>query len=105
MSTSIILSAMDRYLREKGREYSILKDKMFDSSRKVINGKAIELRQKGMGKRKNKSNPLTYDEEEQLWRLKVLGSNNPKSLNYTTFYLINQQFGTRGCQEHHQLQV
>ena len=101
----VMLSAMDRYSREKGREYSILKDKMFDSSRKVLNGKAIELREKGMGKRKNKSDPLTYDEEEQLWRLKVLGSNNPKSLNYTIFYLISQQFGTRGCQEHHQLQV
>ena len=37
--------------------------------------------------------------------LKVLGSNNLKSLNYTIFYLISQQFGTRGCQEHHQLQV
>ena len=81
----VMLSAMDRYLREKGREYSILKDKMFDSSRKVLNGKAIELREKGMGKRKNKS--------------------NPKSLNYTIFYLISQQFGTRGCQENHQLQV
>ena len=67
--------------------------------------KATELRKKGMGKCKNKSDPLTSDEEEQLWRLKVLGSNNPQSLNYTIFYLISQQFGTRGCQEHHQLQV
>ena len=37
--------------------------------------------------------------------LKVLKSNNPKSLNYTILYLISQQFGMRGCQEHHQLQV
>ena len=65
----------------------------------------VKLREKGMGKRKNKSDPLTSDEEEQLWKLKVLGSNNPKSLNYTIFYLISQQFGTRGCQEHHQLRV
>ena len=101
----VMLSAIDRYLREKGREYSILKDKMFDNCRKVLNVKAIELREKGMGKRKNKSDPLTFDEEEQLWKLKVLGSNNPKSLNYTIFYLISQQFGTRGCQEHHQLRV
>ena len=78
---------------------------MFDNCRKVLNGKAIELREKGMEKHKNKSDPLTSDEEEQLWKLKVLGSNNPKSLNYTIFYLISQQFGTRGCQEHHQLQV
>ena len=63
---------MDCYLREKDENiYSILKDKMFDSCRKVLNGKAIELRQKGMGEHKNKSDPLTSDEEEQLWRLKL----------------------------------
>lgn len=101
----VMLSAMDRYLKEKGREYSILKDKAFENCRKVLNGKAIELREKGMGKRKNKSDPLTSNEEEQLWKLKVLGANNPKSLNYTIFYLISQQFGTRGCQEHHQLRL
>ena len=94
-----------RYLKDKGRGYSILKDKMFTNCRKVLNGKAIELREKGMGKRKNKSDALTIDEEEQLWQLKVLGENNPKSLNYTIFYLLSQQFGTRGCQEHHQLRV
>ena len=55
-----------------------------------------------MGKHKNKSDPLTSDKEEHLWKLKVLGSNNPKSfiLSYTPI-----QFGTKGCQQHHQLQV
>jgi len=28
---------------------------------------------------------------------------NPTSLNYTIFYTISQQFGTRGHQEHHQI--
>ena len=94
-------------MKDKGREYSILKDKKFDSCRKVLNGKAIELREKGMGKRKNKPEPLNSDEEEKMWQLKVLGGNNPiaTSLNYTIFYLINQQFGIRGCQEHHQLRI
>ena len=35
----------------------------------------------------------------------MLGSSKPKTLNYTIFYLINQQFATKGCQEHHQLQI
>ena len=101
----VMLSAMDRYLKDKGRGYGILKDNMFTNCRKVLNGRAIVLREKGMGKCKNKSDALTTDEEEQLWQLKVLGENNPKSLNYTIFYLLSQQFGTRGCQEHHQLHV
>ena len=101
----VMLSTLDRYLRDKGWEYSILKDKGFDTSRKVLNEKAIEPREKGMGKWKNKSDALNADEEEQLWQLKLLGGNNPKSLNYTIFHLISQQFGTRGCQELHQLCV
>ena len=71
---------------------------------KTAEKSAIELREKGFGKHKNKSDPLTSD-EELLWKLKVLRSNNSKPHNYTVFYLISQQFGTRGCQEHHQLQV
>jgi len=93
----VMLSALDRHLKDKGREYSILKDKRFDSYRKVLNGKAIELREKGMGLNLN-------SEEDKLWQLKVLGGNNPTSLNYTV-YLISQQFGTRRCQEHHQFRI
>ena len=37
--------------------------------------------------------------------VKVLGGNNPMSLNYTMFYLISQQFGTRGCQENQQFRI
>ena len=98
-----MLSAMDRYLRDKGRKYSILKDKKFDSYR--LNVKAIELKEKGMGKRKNKSDALDSNKEEKLWQLKVLGGNNSKSLTYTIFYIISQQFGTGGCQENHQLHI
>ena len=40
-----------------------------------------------------------------MWAAKVLGSESPHSLNFTVWYLLSQQFGTRGCQEHHQLCV
>ena len=46
----VMLLAMDRHLRDKGQEYNILNNMKFDSCRKVLNGKAIELREKGMGK-------------------------------------------------------
>ena len=84
--------------------YSVLKDKDFELSRKVLNGKAIELQNSGMGKRPRKADPLTEQEEELLWK-NVLGKDNPTSLNYTMFYLVSQHFGTRGRQEHHQIQM
>lgn len=104
-SLRTMLASLDRYLREKGRTYSIQKDKEFEGCRKILNGKAIELRENGMGKRKNRSDPLSEQEEEQLWKRKILGAYNPKSLNHTIFFMLSQQFGTRGCQEHHQLRV
>ena len=40
-----------------------------------------------------------------MWAAKVLGDDLPHSLNFTVWHLLSQQFGTRGCQEYHQLCV
>ena len=71
----------------------------------MLNGKVIQLRENGKGKKSRKADPLTAEEEEILWNTGVLGGNNPKSLNHTVFYIISQQFGTRGWQEHHQIRI
>ena len=63
------------------------------------------MREHGYGKKKNKSDALTPEEEEQPWQKDVLGSHDPINLNYTIFFQFTQHFGTRGCQEHHQLKV
>jgi len=55
-------------------------------------------------KKPRKAHALTEEEEQVLWRM-VLGQENPKSLNYTVFFLFGQHFGTRGRQEHHQIQI
>ena len=103
-SLRTMLAALDRYLREKGSTFSILKDREFDASRKVLNGKAIELQEQGLGKRNHRADPVN-EEEELLWSQKVLGGDTALNLILTVFYLISQQFGTRGCQEHHQLRI
>ena len=64
---------------------SILKDKKFELSRKVLNGKAIYLRRIGIGKRSGKFDSQTEEEEEILWKT-VLGKENPTSLKYTLFF-------------------
>ena len=106
-SLQTMLAALDRHLREKGSTFSILKDQEFDASRKVLkfNGKTIELQEHSLGKRKHRADPVNEEEEELLWSQKVLGGDTALNLNLTVFYLISQQFGTRGCQEHHKLRV
>ncbi len=55
----VMLGALDRHFRENGAKLSILRDREFDRSRKVLNGKAIELREVGMGKRKKRTDDLS----------------------------------------------
>ena len=51
-------SSVDRYLRESNYEYSILNSRFFKGSRDVPEGKARLLREKGLGKKPNKTNSL-----------------------------------------------
>ena len=56
-------------------------------------------------KRRGKSDCLSDDDEEAMWRSGILGHTTPSSLNHTIFFQISQNFGTRGCQEHHQIKM
>ena len=62
-----------------------------------VRRKAIQLRESGKGKRKNKADPVMA-EEELLWESCALGCNNPESLNHSVWYTLSQHFGTRGVQ-------
>ena len=57
---------------------------------RVLNGKAIDIREKGKEK-KRKVDPITEEEEEQLWLARVLGGDSPSSLDYTVWYLLSQR--------------
>ena len=104
-SLRTMIAALDRHARELGCKFSILKYRKFTESGKVLNGKAIELKKKGLGKMKNKAFPVGEDEVQMLWDSGVLGDDNPVSLNYAMFFTLSQHFWTRGRQEYHQLRV
>ena len=101
----VMQTALDRYLTDQGYTSRILRDKEFVKSRKVLNGKAIELHEMGKGKRPMKADAINEDEEDHLWNSGVLGNNDPVSLNHTMLFLFSLHFGTRGRQEHHQIMI
>ena len=104
-SLKVMQAALDRHLKEKGYSLSIIKDREFLSSRKVLEGKARKLRNEGKGKLPNKSRSLTREEEEVLWECGQLGNSSPRSLLYTMLWLLSQHLGLRGCQEHYTMNV
>ena len=84
-SLRLMVTAIDRYLTEKGYKYSIIRDREFKSSKQVLEGKARLLRQQGKGKRPSKARSLTTTEENELWEKKEAGkgksaSSRPNSL-------------------------
>ena len=95
-------AALERHFKSKLYPQSIIKDREFLTSRKVLEGKARKLREEGRGKRPNRSKSLT-NEEETLWKSGQLGSGNPRALINTMWWLLTQHFGLRGRQEHHNM--
>ena len=79
-SLRVMIAALDRHLNEKGYKFSIIRDREFHSSKQVLEGKARQLRQAGMGKRPNKARSLTEEEEEVLWEAEIFGSKTPEAL-------------------------
>ena len=97
--------AIDRHLRDSGCMYSIIRDRDFIESRKVLEGKARQLRHLGMGKKPNKSRSLSKEDEKVLWDCGQLGDHSPNALINTVFMFLQQHFGWRGRQETYETQV
>ena len=58
-----------------------------------------------MGKRPNKAQSLTKEEEEILWKNGQLGDETPPSLINTVWWFLTMYFGLRSRQEHHDMKV
>ena len=96
----VMQASINRYLLEKKYPISIITGSQFEFSNKVMKGKIRELRQKGMGKKPNKSEQLTIFDENYLWDIGRLGKSNPTSLLYTIWFNNVKHFGQRGRHEH-----
>ena len=62
----VMQASLERYLKSKAYPKSIIRDREFLNSRKLLEGKARKLREQGKGKRPNRSRRLTKEEEEVL---------------------------------------
>lgn len=56
-----------------------------------------------MGNKKNKSDHLTIDDENDMLKSGALGNKDPETLQNTVWFLLSKNLGFRGCQEARQL--
>ena len=87
-SLRVMLAALYRHLRQNDSKIFIAKDQEFVKCKHVLERKARALRKKGYRKRPNATKALTIQDEEQLWKNRLLGKNNPKSLLYTLWHQL-----------------
>ena len=67
-SLKVMITSLDRYLKNKGYKVSIIRYREFSSSKQVLDGKAKQFRLAGRGKRPNKARQLSEEREEILWK-------------------------------------
>ncbi|XP_031553784.1 uncharacterized protein KIAA1958-like, partial [Actinia tenebrosa] len=102
---SALVASLDRHLRDQKYPLSIINDRQFQQSKQVLVGRAKLLREEEKGERPNASNAVSKLEEEELWKEGKLGSDNPRTLCRTIWYILTQHCGLRGRQEHHSMTV
>ena len=102
---NVMITALDRHLKENDYTLSIVRDREFAKSKKVLEGIATELRRKGMGKQPNRSRSMSIPEVEVLWQHGELGKHSPRALIHTVFWFLRQHCGIRGKSEHYNLKV
>ena len=83
-SLKSMLAALDRYLKENGYKYSIIRDREFHQSKVVLEGKVKCLRQQGKGKRRERT---AAKEEKILWSDQSLGDSSPRVLSQTMWWI------------------
>ena len=91
-----------RHIRHNcGRpEIDFFKDRGFSDFRSSL---MKRLQSAGIGSVKKRAEPLTMEEEEQLWEKKILGDHSPKALLNTMMFMNGLYFALRSGVEHRQL--
>lgn len=102
---NVMITSLDRYLKQNGYKKSIVRDTEFKMSKTILEGVARDLRTKGKGRCENRSHSLSPEEEEILWQCGQFGFESPRALLHTVWWFIGHHFGLRGRSEHHNLKI
>lgn len=101
-----ICCGLQRYLRDNGRpEISLWVDYSFKSFRDSLDGEMKRLTSLGVGAVKKQAEAFSREQEDLLWKKKLLGDHNGQTLLNTLVFLIGKFFSLRGGKEHRSLTV
>ena len=70
-------------------------DVHFQSFRKALDSRMKEMTAAGIGTKKTSADPLTVQDEEQLWSSGTIGFHSSKALSYSVYFYNCKVFGFR----------
>ena len=97
-------SSIGRHVKEKHYGTSIITSGAFFGSREAIKSRCKELKKSGKGNRQFIKRAPTQAELDTMWQTGALGSEYPKSLQQTMWWIMCTRFGKRGNEENRTLQ-
>lgn len=98
-----LFSLLNSYLKEHGYCSSLQDDDVFRGARQTKDAKVKHLKQEGKGNRPNRSEALSFEEEELMWATGAFGCETALALTRTVWYLFTLLFGLRGRHEARQM--
>ncbi|KXJ05048.1 hypothetical protein AC249_AIPGENE2047, partial [Exaiptasia diaphana] len=100
-----IISAIQHFLKTKGRPVKLFNDEKFSYLRDALDTAMKDSASSGLGIKKKQAQVITLDEEDELWSKNVLGDDNHQQLLDTLLYLFGLHFALRGGMEHRRLRL
>lgn len=91
--------AIKRHLDDVHYPYDILKDPLFETSRKVLAAKRKQLRKLGLGNCPNATRELSEDEVNLLFDQNFFGFSSGESVQRTVWWFLSLHCGWRGRDE------
>ena len=89
-----------RYVRDRRPELNFFKDPIFQGFPKTLDSEMKRLTSFGVGVKRRQAEPISVEEEDLLWEMKLLGDHSLKVLVDTMVYLCGICFALRSGAEH-----
>ncbi len=98
-----IVNGIMRHVRISNPGTDFYKDAEYSGFIASLNAEMKRLQSKGMGSTQKQAEPLSTQEEEQLWENQLLGDHSPQALLNTMVFMIGLYFALRSGDEHRNL--
>ena len=100
---STIHRGINRFLQTKNYKVNVLKDKIFEKSRRVLAARRRKLKRDGFGGRPNATRELSLVEIDRLWTEGYFGTTTGVQVQRALWWALSIHCGWRGCDEARQL--